>query len=208
MIQTVQLRWDRAGNHSALLASLRLLNRACELDMSVLLSLHEILLPPSHPYRGRFRDSPLVVRFNGIAQWRPPPADEALRLMRATLVWINARVKEGVTGTDARYCAARVLFQTTDIHPFFDGNGRVARTLATWLLIKGGYALLMDPGSYCHQHRTAYYKALDSHSLDPTLWPKFFAQMVDYCFVVKRHLPAWAADAGAQPRGQSSSIRR
>jgi Fic family protein len=207
MMQPIQLRWDRAGNHSALLASLRLLNQACELDMPVLLSLHEILLPPSHPYRGRFRDSPLVVRFNGIVHWRPPPADEALRLMRATLVWINTSVKEGVTG-DARDCAARVLFQTTDIHPFFDGNGRVARTLATWLLIKGGYALLMDPGSYCHQHRTAYYKALDSHSLDPTLWPKFFSQMVDYCFVTKRHSAACAPNPGAQPRGQCSSSRR
>jgi fido (protein-threonine AMPylation protein) len=142
------------------------------------------------------------VRFNGIVQWRPPPAIEALRLMRATLAWINSRVREGVTGTDARDCAARVLFQITDIHPFFDGNGRVARTLATWLLIKGGYALLMDPGSYCHQHRVAYYKALDSHSLDPTLWPKFFAQMVDYCFVVNRHSAALAANADAQTNAE------
>ncbi len=154
--------------------------------MAVLLALHTVLLPPSHPRRGTFRDGPLVVRFNGVIQWRPPPAEEALRRTEQTLDWVNACVRNGMTADRALDRAARVLFEITDLHPFPDGNGRVARTLATWLMLQGGWALLMDPGIYCHERREDYYRALDSHSLDPTLWPRFFGELADYCFVRKR----------------------
>ena len=183
---TVQLRWNRAAQHRALLRSLQLLNGTSELTMASLLALHEILLPPTHPDRGLFRDGPLVVRFNGIVQWIPPPVEETLRRTQETLDWVNACSREGLTPERAQDRAARVLFEITDLHPFRDGNGRVARALATWLMLGGGWALLMDPGLYCHARVGNYYRALDSHNVDPALWPRFFAELTDYCFVRKR----------------------
>jgi Fic family protein len=178
----VQLRWHRTRQHAAFLAGLRLLNHAPELTMGVLLALHTILLPPSHPDRGRFREGPIKVRFNGVARWEPPTATEALRLTEQTAGWINAAVSEGLHPETARASAARALFEITDIHPFCDGNGRVARSIASWLLIRGGYALLMDPGVYCHDRRDDYYRALDSNNLDPAVWRDFFDELVGYCF--------------------------
>ena len=35
-------------------------------------------------------------------------------------------------------------YQFVTIHPIYDGNGRTARTLTTWLLYQGGY----DPGKF------------------------------------------------------------
>jgi Fic family protein len=178
----VQLRWHRGRQHAAFLEGLRLLNHAPELTMDVLLSLHTILLPPSHPDRGRFRDGPIKVRFNGVARWKPPPASEALGLTERTAGWVNAAVGQGLDPETAKANAARALFEITDVHPFRDGNGRVARSIAGWLLIRGGYALLMDPGVYCHDRRDDYYRALDSNNLDPAVWRGFFDELVGYCF--------------------------
>jgi fido (protein-threonine AMPylation protein) len=78
--------------------------------------------------------------------------------------------------------AAQAWFEITDLHPFGDGNGRVARSVASWMLIRGGYALLMDPGLCCHPRRDAYLWALDSKVLEPTPWHTFFDGVVEYCF--------------------------
>lgn len=182
MIGPVQLRWDRAGQHGAFLAGLRLLNRAPRLDLETLLELQTVLLPPSNPARGRYRDAPIQVRFNGVTHWRPPPPEEAVRLTAGTLERVNAAISSRLTGGAMKACAARALFEITDVHPFEDGNGRVARLVASWMLTRGGYALLMDPGLYCHERRDAYYHALDSKRLDTRPWTQFFEELVAHCF--------------------------
>jgi Fic/DOC family len=35
--------------------------------------------------------------------------------------------------------AAESVARLTDFHPFVDGNGRVARAIATWLLVRAGH---------------------------------------------------------------------
>jgi hypothetical protein len=50
------------------------------------------------------------------------------------------------------------------------------------MLIKGGYALLMDPGLYCHARRAEYFLALDSKVQDPGPWRAFFDGVVGHCF--------------------------
>ncbi len=194
---TVRLRRDRADQHRALLRSLRVLGRAPVLTLELMLELHTVLLPPSHPDRGRFRDGPVSVRFNGIVQWVPPPAEVALARTQASLDRVAAALAAGLEGEAAVDVAGRILFAITDLHPFPDGNGRVARALATWVLLQGGWALLMDPGIYCHDRRAEYYRALDSHSRDPTLWPRFFAELTAFCFVRKD------ATGGAAPAEQA-----
>jgi Fic family protein len=179
---SVQLRWDRASQHRAFLAGLGLLDRAPTLTLDVLLALHTVLLPPSNPYCGHFRDSPIQIRFNGVTHWQPPAAAEAIERTADTLARITLEVSDGRRGEPMKTAAARAWFEITDLHPFADGNGRVARSVASWMLIRGGYALLMDPGLYCHPRRVAYFRALDSKVLDPRPWRTFFDGIVEYCF--------------------------
>lgn len=178
----VQLRWHGEAQHRAFLASLGLLDREPELTLDSMLALHRAVLPPTHPYRGRFRDTPIQIRFNGVTHWCPPPAPIAIERTAEALERVNGAIASGCRGPAMREAAGRALWEITDLHPFADGNGRVARSVASWMLTRGGHALLMDPGIYCHQRQADYFRALDSKRLDPTPWSRFFAELVGYCF--------------------------
>jgi hypothetical protein len=69
-----------------------------------------------------------------------------------------------------------------------DGNGRLARAMAHWLLDGAGYRLVGDPQKYCRVHKAAYYQALairsglPPHAHDPRPWHAFFAGLVSECY--------------------------
>lgn len=178
-----RLRWDPAGQHAALLASIRLLDRVRgELDVDVLLELHRVMLPPENPYRGRWREGPVVIRLNGVVHRRAPAPEEAARMLAMTLASVNARLTRPLTANEAVKLASKAWFWVTEAHPFRDGNGRVARALATWLLVRHGFALLMDPTTYCQRRKAAAYQAHNRYLTDPAAWRRFFDELVAYCF--------------------------
>ena len=57
--------------------------------------------------------------------------------------------------------AALGHFYMAYLHPYFDGNGRMARLLHLWYLVQRGYpsALFIPMSSYVEQSRRAYYNA-------------------------------------------------
>ena len=57
--------------------------------------------------------------------------------------------------------AAIIHFYCAYIHPYFDGNGRIARLMHLWFLIQKGYqsALFIPFSSKIEQSRKAYYEA-------------------------------------------------
>lgn len=60
--------------------------------------------------------------------------------------------------------ASALHFHISYLHPFFDGNGRMARMLHLWFLIQRGYssALFMPFSSLIQQAKSQYYKAFSS----------------------------------------------
>lgn len=77
---------------------------------------------------------------------------------------VNAYLEQGRRSlTIAAYLHARL----TDIHPFADGNGRVARLLTNMALLAMG----MPPVVIREQDKTAYYAALDVFHLEGDLNP-------------------------------------
>lgn len=92
----------------------------------------------------------------------PPQAADVQRLMADFVVWIAAAQREALP---APVIAGLAHYQFVTIHPFFDGNGRTARTLATWILYRHGY----DLGRFYSLEEayatdlTAYYAALQTH---------------------------------------------
>jgi len=81
-----------------------------------------------------------------------------------------------------------IHFYMVHIHPYFDGNGRMARMLHLWFLIQKGYAatLFVPFSSLIEKNRNAYYKAISqveanqkiSGDLDITPFIKYFSEYV------------------------------
>ena len=184
----------------SLLRAIRILDEVpvARWDMGILIELHRRLLPPTHPYLGQLRTHHGVVRLRGVTQRDFPPISECIRLTNATLRRLSIEL-EGKKKIDWITIASETMLHLIDAHPFKDGNGRVSRAVATWLLMRGGYILRINPRVYCRENIDTYYQAI-SRALAgqgealhrkgdflsaPDLWFRFFRDMVRVCFIAR-----------------------
>lgn len=106
-------------------------------------------------------------------------APEARRLaaeMKAFLRWFNAPL-----GTDAVLKSALAHFWFVTIHPFEDGNGRIARAIADMALARadGMANRFYSMSAQIEAERKVYYQVLESSqkgTLEITLWLKWFLE--------------------------------
>lgn len=87
-------------------------------DPELLLSLNAIAVREIQPDAGIFRSEPILV-----ADHVPPKSTDVSSLVDEMFDHVNGQ-------TDGFYAAAFVLWRVCWIHPFSDGNGRVARMLS------------------------------------------------------------------------------
>ncbi len=113
--------------------------------------------------------------------YMPPESKDVPALMRQLVAWIkkNADLPCPIVASIAHY-------QFATIHPYYDGNGRTARLLTTFILHLGGYDLkgLYSLEEYYAQNLLAYYRAISigpSHNYyfgraesDITAWIEYF----------------------------------
>ncbi len=87
-----------------------------------------------------YRDGQNAIRDSGTGNivYLPPEAKDVAELMKALTLWIESKES---TGLPVPIKAAIASYQLLTIHPFWDGNGRTARALATYILKRGGYDL-------------------------------------------------------------------
>ncbi len=110
-----------------------------------------------------YRDGQNVIReTSGEIIYMPPEADDVPLLMSELVRWIHQAEPE----FSMPVIAGIAHYQFVTIHPFFDGNGRTARTLTTWLLHHGGYDLgkFYSLEEFYANDLTGYYDALVTHS--------------------------------------------
>lgn len=134
-----------------------------------------------------YRESQNVI-YDGASKkivYLPPEAKDVQQLMTDLIEWANQSEKENVP---CPLRAAIVHYQFATIHPYFDGNGRTARLLATTMLGRGGYDLkgLYSLEEYYAKNLSEYYNALSvgpSHNYyfgreeaDITSWLVYFCQ--------------------------------
>jgi len=134
-----------------------------------------------------YRDGQNVIRdsASGAIVYLPPVAKDVPALMTALVEWANNAEKEGFP---APLIAALVHYQFVTIHPYYDGNGRTARLLATFILHRSGYGLnsfysleehhAHDLEGYfrslaVHPHHN-YYEGRSEADLTP--WLEYFAK--------------------------------
>ena len=144
-----------------------------------------------------YRDGQNVIRdaASGAIVYLPPEARDVPHLMASMVGWIGiART----TGVPMPLLAGLAHYQFVTIHPYFDGNGRTARLLATFLLHRGGYGLngflsieehhARDLASYyralvVHPHHNYYEGRADS---DLTSWVDYFVATLAETFEAAR----------------------
>ena len=130
-----------------------------------------------------YRDGQNMIRDAGTHQivYLPPEAKDVSSLMRALVAWICRK-----QDLPCPVIAAIAHYQFATIHPYYDGNGRTARLLTTYILHAGGYGLqgVYALEEYYAVNLPGYYEALSigpSHNYymgraeaDITPWLEYF----------------------------------
>ncbi|MCX6794003.1 MAG: Fic family protein [Candidatus Gottesmanbacteria bacterium] len=129
---------------------------------------------------GEYRRTQVVVKNSATGEitFRPPPAVEISFLIDAFLRWLNSVSTDDI---NAVLKAGIVHYELVRIHPFLDGNGRVARAAATLVLFKEGYDIkrFFSLEEYYDREPMAYYEALQSvvkMEGNLTNWLEYFTQ--------------------------------
>jgi len=97
-------------------------------------------------------------------------------LMREFLYWVNKEDKDEIHPILKAGIAHHEMVR---IHPFIDGNGRVARSVATLILFLGGYDIrrFFSLEEYYDRDAVSYYESLQKASSgDMTSWLEYFTQ--------------------------------
>ncbi|MDE1149659.1 MAG: Fic family protein [Azospirillaceae bacterium] len=109
-----------------------------------------------------YRDGQNVIRAagSGLIIYMPPEAANVPDLMADLIDWISAQTDRDEL--PAPLIAAVAHYQFATVHPYYDGNGRTARLLATLLLHKAGYGLkgIYSLDEYYARNLQGYYQAL------------------------------------------------
>lgn len=134
-----------------------------------ILVLHQIIMKGIDDEAGRFRTA--EVRIAG-AEFIPPPAYEIPHLIRKLVDWCNRNPDE----LRPIELAAILHHRLAWIHPFHDGNGRVARLLMNLVLTRSGYPIAV----ILNVDRSKYYDTLKkADNGDPTSFVNFAASAVE-----------------------------
>jgi Fic family protein len=108
---------------------------------------------------GLWRTGPVgVTGADGSLEYRGPDAEDVVPLMDEVLAWLS---KEEA-GTDVVVKAAMAHLNMTSVHPFRDGNGRIARIVQSLVLARGGLGApeFFSIEEYLGKHTSDYYAAL------------------------------------------------
>lgn len=162
--------------------------RTPSVDKAFLLQLHGSLMrglgaPESHfkpQHEGAWRDGEVVVAnpLTGLIEHEGVPRDEVSPRMEGFTEWLAAR--EGrLEEFPPPILAGVAHYAITEIHPFADGNGRMARLVAAGLLLRHGYApqRLFCFEAYYAADRNRYLAALRSvreRTLNMEYWLQYF----------------------------------
>ncbi len=110
---------------------------------------------------GRFRtDLVYIYNANGEVVYTAPPVETVDPSMQQLVDWVNKQNERPFIHPIV--CATIIHTYFVYVHPFVDGNGRTARSLFYWYLLKNRYEFFryFSISSIIKETRAQYYKAL------------------------------------------------
>lgn len=153
-----------------------------KVDENVIKAIHKLTVEKILPKDkcGVFRKTQVVVKNSRTREvsFRPPPPENISSQINDLLSFINSKemrdihpiLKSGI-----------VHYELVRIHPFIDGNGRVARALSTLMLFLENYDIrkFFSLEEYFDSDANRYYRALQSvqkQNGDLTEWLSYFTE--------------------------------
>lgn len=137
---------------------------------------------------GKFRVRQVVIRNTKTGQisYTPPPAVEVPYLVEDLVNWINSDEAKEMHPVIK---AGIIHYELARVHPFVDGNGRVARAVATLVMFLDNYDIrkFFSFEEYFDENPIDYYLTLqavsnqlvmDTHERDLTPWLEYFVEGV------------------------------
>ncbi len=129
-----------------------------DIDLKFILKLHKILLGGiDDEIAGKLRDFDVAI--DGTV-FKPPHFQELNYELKEFLRWYNKAKRK----INAFELACLVHLKLVTIHPFGDGNGRIARLLQNFVLKRNKYPLLDIP----YKDREKYYDSLENCQINKT----------------------------------------
>jgi fido (protein-threonine AMPylation protein) len=113
------------------------------------------IMKPVGGWKQEFNGATGVVDGKSVYMEYAAPADVS-RLMERWLAFFNGSSDDVAKPADAARVYAQTHMSFVRIHPFFDGNGRVARLIANLPVLRGGYPPVVIP----RERRTDYIDVL------------------------------------------------
>ena len=165
----------------------------------------------------RYRDGQNTIRDSetGALVYLPPEARDVPVLMAGLVAWIRHAEDERLPPP---LIAGLAHYQFVTIHPYYDGNGRTARLLATFLLQRDGYGLngLFSLEKEHARDLTSYYNSLAVHphhnyyegrdSADLTSWLDYFLMVLATAFTSTKEEIVRVSREGSQD--EPEALRR
>jgi Fic family protein len=159
-----------------------------ELSIGCILELHRIMTDgtlDNDAWEGRFRSSDeddIVVadKFTGKVRHVPPPSSDVNMLMEELCRYAN----DDSIFTHPLIKGAIIHFIVAYIHPFADGNGRTARAMMYWHLLRNGYGIFeyLAVSKTIKEHRGRYddaYVMCETDDLDITYFIRYNLRMME-----------------------------
>ena len=171
--------------------------------------------PRARPTPYRIGQNVIRDSSSGAIVYMPPEAKDVPFLMLELVEWHKITEKEELP---VPLIAALVHYQFVTIHPYYDGNGRTARLLATFILHRGGYGLngFFSLEEYHGLNVLDYYNALSVHphhnyyegrsNADLTPWVEYFIGLLSSVFNAAREEAVRHADKDIPP--EPAALRR
>ena len=146
---------DIQGNDSAVLAIEAAVKDNQELNEVFIRNLHRVLLKEPYKTKAETPDGQLVRRTISIGDYKTKPnnvetstgemyyftpPEQVKQAMSDLIDWYRAKEREG---EHPIIIAATFHYRFVRIHPFDDGNGRMARLLMNMILIKHGFTVAL-----------------------------------------------------------------
>ena len=168
-------------------------SKKIEMGEELIKRLHALVEKGKRAKPTPYRDGQNVIRdsASGAIVYMPPEAKDVSKLMAEMVRWVRKAEKENVP---VPIIAALLHYQFVTIHPYYDGNGRTSRLLATFILQRDGYGLhgffsmeehhAKDLEGYynslaVHQHHNYYEGRAD---VDLTSWVRYFTTLLSGVF--------------------------